>query len=820
MTKRQALAIWLLCATLSFGCDDDSKCKGAKCGGGDAMNDAGTGGDGDGDGDTPGDGDGDGDTPGDGDGDGDGDSDTDAGPVDTGSITGFVYDTSTPPVGLKDVLVLGPDGKSTMTLDDGSFTLDGVRVGKDVVITTRDELHTRALRNVGVLKDRTSYVDIVVKNMVTASFDPAKGGSVKGSDGAGASFPGGSLQRKDGGGEPTGTATVAVAAIDPTKGEDIKSSPGKGAAKNADNKSGVIKSVVPMEVRVADSEGKDLQIKEGKNADFDFPVSANVTDAPDEIELWSLIEDTGIWKFEGKAFKKRNDRGGIIYRAKIGHMSWWNAGSFVDAVTCVRGCLKDEKGDPAIGAQVVLTGQGFGFREVEITDDKGCYYANVPPDSKLTVLAATATGVSNTSLIQTGTTVMRVEDNAAACQEITSFELTTRPAQGACPTGYTQCDNHEGGFYCADLNNDPNNCGATCDTTTYCSSSGPFNSICMNGTCQCPPGWTNCDGECVNTKTDSQYCGSCAPEKSCSASSQVCNNGACQELTCDDGETVCSGEVTPVCADTKSSRFNCGECGSWCGVQEARGGNDLLPGYLCAGGVCGCEPGLTRCQPTVESPNWVECVDVKTDNNNCGGCYANLDEYNELAICTSTQICTDGACKEIVCADGESVCDRECVNLQTSDEHCGECGISCSDGKSCQNGSCQCPVGQTECQGTCIDPMTDNNNCGGCPDGGTGTVCAGNQTCVGGKCAQVLCLENEAACGNHMCSNLLTDPNNCGGCGNECVVTDTEYPGQCVGGECTCPMAGTELCGLQGYQFCPPTGMCPPIHTAPQQPAH
>ena len=817
MTKRRSLATWLLCATLlSFGCDDD------KSKGGDAMDDAGPGGDGDvGDGDSPGDGDnpGDGGNPGDGDGsDAGGDGDV---PVDTGTVTGFVFDTQTPPLGLKGVTVQGPGGKSTVTLDDGSFTLEDVPVGKDAVIITSDPAHTRALRNVGVLKGRTSYVDLVVKNVITASFDPAKGGSVKGSDGAGATFQAGSLTTKDGG-EPSGQVTVTVAAIDPTKSQESKAFPGKSEGKNAADKSGLVVGYAPMEVSVKDDAGKQVQIKEGKNAEFDFPVSDNLTDAPDEIDLWSLLEDTGIWKLEGKAVKKRDDAGHIIYKAIIGHLSWWSCNAFVENVTCVHACVTDEKGDKASAAQVVLTSVGAPFRVVEATDADGCFAANLPLDSDIIVQVASATGVSNATAFHTGTTTMNRDDDLAACQALDPIELVARPAQGACATGYTECTNGDGPTQCVDLASDSNRCGTSCDTAIYCGSgsqvpgSGPYYSVCVNGTCQCPPGWTDCDGQCVNTKNDPYHCGSCTPEKSCDYASEVCNNGTCETLVCDDGEDVCSGRNGPVCANTQSSRYNCGGCNQRCGVGGELS-DVLYPGYVCEAGVCGCEDGLTRCQPYKESPTDVQCVDTKTDNTNCGGCYQDQDVINELAACDyNSQECTNGVCTDIVCPDGQSACNRECVDLQTDENNCAECGLPCGEGKTCEGGSCVCPAGTTECQGRCIDPMKDNDYCGGCPDGGAGIVCAGDQTCVGGQCAQVMCLENQAACGNHQCADLQTDENNCGGCGYYCQATDTSYPSTCVAGLCTCP-AGQELCGLQGSQFCQPTGMCPPILTEPTQ---
>lgn len=43
----------------------------------------------------------------------------------------------------------------------------------------------------------------------------------------------------------------------------------------------------------------------------------------------------------------------------------------------------------------------------------------------------------------------------------------------------------------------------------------------------------------------------------------------------------------------------------------------------------------------------------------------------------------------LVCDAGKSDCDCECVDLQTSQWHCGECDIVCPAGQACVDGICQ-----------------------------------------------------------------------------------------------------------------------------------
>jgi len=126
----------------------------------------------------------------------------------------------------------------------------------------------------------------------------------------------------------------------------------------------------------------------------------------------------------------------------------------------------------------------------------------------------------------------------------------------------------------------------------------------------CSGGTTNCSGQCVNTSSDTNHCGSCGTK---CATGQSCVNGTCK-LVCGTGLTNCSNK----CVDTKTDTANCGSCGTTC-----------PSGQVCQNGSCSlvCGTGLTNCSNT--------CVDLKTDESHCGTC---------TKVCSSSQVCTNGAC--------------------------------------------------------------------------------------------------------------------------------------------------------------------------------
>jgi hypothetical protein len=103
-----------------------------------------------------------------------------------------------------------------------------------------------------------------------------------------------------------------------------------------------------------------------------------------------------------------------------------------------------------------------------------------------------------------------------------------------------------------------------------------------------------------------------------------------------------------------------------------------------------------------------------------------------------------------------------------------------------------CQPGFTLCGNVCTTLNNDRANCGRC-----GTVCVGQQQCVGGLCK---CPAGTTLCGN-VCANLNTDRANCGNCGNVCVG------GQCVSGTCACPAGQVLCCG--GDLGCRKPSACP-----------
>ncbi len=792
--------LWLaLCASLLWicACDDSSKCGGeSKCG---------IAGDGDGDGHAPGDGDGSGDGDGDGSGDGGGDFLPDGGCVycgdagpdgsiihlPMGSVGGYVFTAENPPVPLKNVRVVGPENRSTVTNGEGFFVIEELAPGNGVV-RAESSAHTHALRSITVREDASVYVELFLKPVYKTTFALDKGGVAKDKNsGATVVFPANSLKRADGS-AAKGGAHVSVVAVNEGK---AKAGTAKGT--NSGGTSGSLKGYAHVEVRVEDDDGQRLQISNDKEADVEFPLGTKAANAPSQMAMWSMDEKDGTWKQEGSATKTVNAEGKPVYKGKIKHMSWWATGELVTSLTCVRGCVR--QGDAATaGASVEINAVATPFSSVLSTDEQGCFYVDLEPSTKFHVAASNAFGTSSMLTFTSDDALKTVAVDKTACTDIGTLQLVAPPADAPrCPAGYELC-----GGTCVDVRNDSEQCGTSCENLVACTESGPSRSICLDGACRCPPGFTQCGTQCLDLKNDPQQCGSsCYDYDACDGSEGLtCVNGVCAELVCVGGTTPSyewQGDTQypiAICVDTQNDVMNCGEALHRC---EPYLEGEPSPYYTCTEGTCGCAEGSTACDQYGDGS--ILCVDTLTDPHNCGGCAYVLDEYQEQFQCDYyTEACVNGTCQPLECPAGQTLCYGGCVDLNSDPYNCGACSSYCG-GLVCKSGQCEdltCDAPLVACDSQCIPP--DPYNCGGC---GSEFQCADGETCLVNEDNQASCApldcdaEAKVQCSSHSCSDLQTDESNCGECGNRCFF------GTCVAGECTCA-SDQKACPDNGDVIC------------------
>ena len=268
------------------------------------------------------------------------------------------------------------------------------------------------------------------------------------------------------------------------------------------------------------------------------------------------------------------------------------------------------------------------------------------------------------------------------------------------------------------------------------------------------------------------------------------DGGAAVTDHCKSPSKVCAG----TCVDVETDNANCGACGTACGDGE-----------VCAGGTCGttCGPALTRCTATDGTDH---CKDTAHDPANCGTCgTACTTPVNAVGACTSgrcTYVCAEGYLDcNVSAADG---CETDIGN---DPDNCGGCGHVCPAGPgqvaTCSAGACgvACDASHADCNGNpsdgCeVDISTDVGNCGACAN-----ACPSDATdaaiCAAGQCG-IQCLPGHGDCNNDPtdgCENTLDGPADCGSCGASCPAVTNAAP------TCTAPARCGYACD-QGYADC------------------
>ena len=346
-------------------------------------------------------------------------------------------------------------------------------------------------------------------------------------------------------------------------------------------------------------------------------------------------------------------------------------------------------------------------------------------------------------------------------------------ACGGCADGLECC-----GVSCTDLNQNDQNCG-------LCGNDCPTGMTCRDGRCadpdvskcdeDCVSPRTCCDDACVNTDADADNCGSCG--KKC-LQNELCVKGKCIDPdnpgSCEDG-CVNGSCCEDKCVDLNSDNQNCGACGIVCD-------NGLFCSNAHCQAACLCDEGLIcnaqgkcveKCGEQACADDEICCNDKCVDPKSSENC-GSCDN----ACSGDTPICFDGKCSKD-CGSLE-LCGSACADLQSDDAHCGKCTTACSKSQKCVNGSCECnPKTCSELGKTCgkaDDGCGNELDCGSCAEG---------QTCNNGVCG---CKVKSCADLGYSCGEIDD------GCGKKLNCGSCTSPKTCSNGVCGCkPKTCSEL---------------------------
>jgi alpha-tubulin suppressor-like RCC1 family protein len=239
-------------------------------------------------------------------------------------VTGLVMNAAGEPLSGATVAVIG-GGPSGTTDADGAFSVSGVAVGVPVVFTVSRSGYAVKRQRVEIPEGTTDgYFEARLLSRRSAGTlpDAAQGGQVAGLSGTRIIL--GENALVDASGNPvTGSVDVSLTPVDVSGGE-IDAFPGDFEGILPNGAASLILSYGAAEF-ILEQGGGRLKLAPGARATIDIPIYTGGAVLGQQIELWSLDPVSGLWIQEGfgEVIGGASPTG-LVMRAGIGHLSWWN----------------------------------------------------------------------------------------------------------------------------------------------------------------------------------------------------------------------------------------------------------------------------------------------------------------------------------------------------------------------------------------------------------------------------------------------------------------------------------------------------------------
>ncbi len=366
------------------------------------------------------------------------------------------------------------------------------------------------------------------------------------------------------------------------------------------------------------------------------------------------------------------------------------------------------------------------------------------------------------------------DGTTAECGLVTAADLCS----GWDAVGDIDCGGCDGGEECGEVFD--NICGCPCEIDGQCYASGdpePDEECSVCDPAQSETGFstaadgTLCDDEDPCTWSDCQD-GECVSHSLCEGTDDECGCASCVDCTEDDGwyevgeeYDCCDGASVCTCQDEEYREYRCGglECDyvvtserteKWsCDACEAGPGVDAI----CSDGEC-----VEDCGSDTYCDNFGVCADLDSDDDHCGDCGE---------ACPSDEACIGGSCE----------CVPDCEDKECGSDGCGgDCG-ECGPNEFCGGGTCDC---LTACAINGCGPDGCGGSCGSCPEGEWVDVGNPYSCCDGGMVRCTECQDQEYieySCESGVCesepTDFRTEKSNCDPCPDDCACEFGDCPG-------------------------------------------
>ena len=295
------------------------------------------------------------------------------------SVAGFIIDENNQPVG--GARITAGSGQA-FTDEFGYFKISNVLLGKMAgFITITKAGYYKNIRTFEPVVDKETFLRtrLLTKNE-TGTFPASSGGSATTTDGAKIVFSAGSLISDSTNIPYNGTVHVSAKTIDVNKTSDMQlSAPGDNRGVNTDGNLRALKPAATIVVELTGDNGEKLQLATGKTATLTIPIAASATGAtPATIPLWSLNENTGLWKQESTATKNGN-----AYTGEVSHFSFWE-GADPTALVGFRAQVVNTALQPLANVPVRISQAGATYNSrFGYTDANGMINGSIPANTPL-----------------------------------------------------------------------------------------------------------------------------------------------------------------------------------------------------------------------------------------------------------------------------------------------------------------------------------------------------------------------------------------------------------------------------------------------------
>ncbi len=297
------------------------------------------------------------------------------------SINGRVVDVAgnvIPDVNV-DVLLDGSSQLVDMTDASGHFELnvpDGIEY---VLKLTASGYAVQSTPVKSPAADGTVSIDVtMIARSEPQVFDSGSAAALSGTAGASVNIAANSFVDTDGN-PVTGDIQVSITPVDISHPASLAAFPGEfsGVLEGTTEESPII-SFGTVEF-VFTQNGQPVQLAEGQSADIEIPIYTNTYQdgttiiVGDEIPLWSLNENTGIWTQEGTGtvVDSTDSSTGLAMAATVNHFTWWNCDVSMNSAQAIVTVVGTDSGTALVKARTIADIGGWRPNTVETVIDLG-----------------------------------------------------------------------------------------------------------------------------------------------------------------------------------------------------------------------------------------------------------------------------------------------------------------------------------------------------------------------------------------------------------------------------------------------------------------